>query len=430
MQLKKFKSIRPALALATCSVITGLPQAAHAQQTDDAWDVDSAVLFYSEKDRVSVIEPIAQFRKQLANDRSVMFRVVVDSLTGSTPNGAIPTSSPQTFTAPSGQSGYTTPANQTPLDPTFHDTRYAINAQWETPVGTHMRSVLGASFSTETDYQSFGLSATLSRDFNQRNTTLTLGLSGNADTVSPIGGAPIGLTPMATAITGGEGEGEGGGPGQSKSVGELLLGVTQVISRGTLTQLNYTYGRESGYLTDPYKIVSVVDGTTGELRATNPYLYEKRPDTRTRQALYWKTLHHFSQDVLSATYRYYWDDWGIRSHTFDVKYRVELGGGHYLQPVARYYTQTAADFYRHSLVDGQAVDFVSADYRLGEMTTTTLGLKYGVALSKNGEFGARAELIRQSGNSHPADAIGVQTSQNLFPTVDAYVFQLSYSFRF
>lgn len=426
MQLKKPQSIRGALALATYSVVTAVP-AAHAQEPAAPWEFDSALLYYAEKDRVTAIEPVIRARKKLGDEEFLSLRLVIDSLTGASPNGAIPTNSVQTFTTPSGDRTYTAPANETPLDTSFLDTRYALNAEWEKPLSENLRGVFSLNGSTEYDYTSTGAAATLARDFNQRNTTLTAGVSYNADSVDPVGGAPVGLTAAPTAAPANK---PTLGTGLSKNVTEVLLGVTQVINRRTLMQFNLGYGQDDGYLTDPYKILSVVDGVTGDLRGSDPYLYEKRPDQRTRQTFYWKTQHQFTRDVITGVYRYYTDDWGVTSHTADLRYRWEMAGGNYWQPHVRYYTQGAADFYRHSLVAGETPQYASADYRLGEMSTTTFGLKYGIPLANNHEFALRAEAMQQRGDEHPANAVGSQRNQNLFPGTDALIFQVSYSFAF
>ena len=289
MQLKKPKSIRSALAVATCSMLSGVSHHALAESTP--WEIDTALLYYGESDadnsRVTVVEPVIRARKEIATDEFLTFRFVFDSLTGASANGAIPQSTPQTFTSPSGEGTYTTSANQTPLDPTFHDARGAVNAEWELPLSRLTKGIFAANFSQEFDYTSMGLAATLSRDFNNRNTTLTGGLSYNADTVRPVGDAPEGLSPMPTTTAVDK---TTIGSDLSKNVADLLLGVTQVINRNTLMQFNFTYGMDDGYLTDPYKILSVVDNT-GTLVGTDPYLYEKRPDSRARQAIFWKTVH-------------------------------------------------------------------------------------------------------------------------------------------
>ncbi|MCW8988886.1 MAG: DUF3570 domain-containing protein [Gammaproteobacteria bacterium] len=409
MQLKKSKSVRKVLAVATTSLLSGMAHSANSG--DNSWEMDSAVLFYSEADRVSVIEPVVSLRKDMGDEHFLNLRFVFDSLTGSSPNGAIKTSSAQTFTTPSGNSTYITAANETPLDSTFHDTRVAVNAEWEKPLNKTTKVTYGANISKEFDYQSLGVSANFSWDFNNRNTTLTAGAAINADTINPVGGVPTGLTAMsASKLTTGSDD--------TKTVTDLILGVTQVINRTTLMQLNLNIGSDSGYMTDPYKILSVLDGS-GNLRATDPYLYEKRPDSRSRQALYWKTVMGFSDDVLNLSYRYYWDDWDVSSHTIEAKYRFSLGDKQYIQPEVRYYLQDKANFYYYNLVDGAIPTYASADYRLADLKTTTLAFKYGIDLDKDSEFAVRIGKMNQTSNG---DAT--------FEDVDATFVQLNYRMVF
>lgn len=420
------KPIRGTLALATASLFGAAAQPAQALDTSSDWEVDTAIMYYAEKDRVSLYEPVIRLRKDLGNDQTLTTRLIVDVLTGASANGAIPTSTAQTFTTPSGNATYTTGANSVPLDDTFHDTRGAVSLEWERPLGSATRAIYGLNFSTEFDYQSIGASATFNRDFNQKNSTFTAGLAFNADTVKPVGGAPVGLTNMPTYPTVKATQGDS----LSKDVYDILLGWTQVLGRKDLMQFNYVYGNESGYLSDPYKILSVVDGVTGDLVADPSlrYVFEKRPEDRTRHALYSRWSHQFDEDVLHMSYRFYTDDWGIDSHTVDAKYRWELGSRSYLEPHLRYYTQSAADFYNTSLLDGESVQFASADYRLGDLTTTTLGLKYGYALSKQSELSLRVESITQSVD--PSRVIGNQAQQDLTPDIEAMMVQASYILQF
>lgn len=428
---KKPQNIRDSLAVATCTLLAGVSPQTQAAGFHSPWQIDGGLLFYSEKDRVHLLEPVLRIRKEIDDNEFFSARFVADTLTGASPNGAAPTDAPQTFTSPSGNKSYTTGANEIPLDPTFKDTRAAVNLEWEKPLSERLRGIFGASFSTEHDYTSFGVSGTLSQDFNQRNTTLTAGVSLDADSVSPLGGAPDPFTPMPTVVTGSGGEDEGeGGPSESKTVQQYLLGVTQVLGRNTLTQLNYSYGHSSGYLTDPYKILSVLAGdNSGDLRATNPYVYEKRPDKRTFQSIYWKGIHQFDEDVLTLSYRYGWDDWGINSNTYDVRYRWELGNGHYLQPHYRHYDQTAADFYRQTLIDGEetTLDYASADSRLGELTTETVGLKYGINFDRDAEINFRVEYMHQTGKTRAQDAVGKLANVDLFPENKAAIVQVGIS---
>lgn len=423
MQLTKKQPIRNSLSLATASLLGSVAPVTQALQPSSDWEVDTSVLYYAETDRVSLWEPIIRLRKDFGNDRFLNFRTVVDALTGSSANGAIATGSAQTFTTPSGSSTYTTGANTTPLDPSFHDTRVAINLDWEQPLGKDVTGNIGLNASSEYDYFSLGLSGSVKWDLNQKNSTFTAGFAYNTDTVDPVGGTPVGLTAMPTfpAVKTIQSTSE------DKTVYDVMLGWTQVLGRKDLLQLNYVYGNEDGYLSDPYKILSVVDGTTGDLAAT-PYLYEKRPGDRTRHSIYAQWNHQFTKDVFRMSYRYFTDDWDIDSNTVDMRYRYEMGGKHFLEPHFRYYTQSAANFYHTSLIDGQTYNYASADYRLADLTTTTIGLKYGYEISDTSEFGIRLEQMVQTAD--PSQVIGNQANQDLVPDVEATILQLNYTLLF
>jgi hypothetical protein len=53
-----------------------------------------------------------------------------------------------------------------------------------------------------------------------------------------------------------------------------------------------------------------------------------------------------------------------------------------------------------------------------------------MAVGKDGELSARVTYMKQTGNSHPADAIGVQRNLDLYPGLDAVYGQLGYTFTF
>ncbi len=404
------------------------------QAANNEWDVDSAVLIYSEgNSRVSAIEPAIYAGRELENGDRLDLRLVIDALTGASPNGAHATSEAQTFTTPSGKGSYTAKAGETPLDDTFHDTRVAMAADWTMELNRLSKLTLGANLSNEFDYTSLGLSGTFAHDFNNRNTTLTTGLAINGDIIRPIGSIPAEFQPMVVE----NGSKNRGSSTENKTITDFLIGVTQVVDRKTIVQINYTLGLTSGYQNDPFKILSVVDengalASTGIFSASTgnlPYVYEKRPDSRQKNSLYFKTVHHLEEDVINFSYRYYWDDWGINSHTFDLKYRYQMTES-YLQPHVRYYMQTAADFHRHNLAQGTdidasgnvLVDYASNDYRLAESDTLTLGLKYGIPTGENSEFSMRAEIISQTITENNVP-VGEET-----PDLDAIVLQVNYSF--
>lgn len=430
------ESIRGALTLATCSLLAS-GTAAAAGKDADAWDVDSAVLFYSEKDRVDVIEPAFTARKDLGDEEYVTVHGTLDTMTGASPNGATITDQVQTFTGASGSKSYTVDANALPTVK-FNDTRLALGIDWEKPGSRTTRDITGANLSAESDYLSVGGSLTRLWDADNRLTTWTAGVGGSLDFVAPNGGAPTELQKLSTVSTSGggddgegedhEGGGEGGGlNGETKLTLDTVFGVTQVLSPRSLLQLNYSFSYRNGYLNDPYKLVSLIDSAG----ATVDYLYESRPGNRLANILYLKWVYHLPADVFRVSYRYFTDDWGIQSTTVDVNYRFELGRGFFFSPYGRKYTQTAADFYRHSLPAAEPIpSHVSADYRLAEMDSITTGLKLGRAPDENTEWSLTVERMVQTGTHHPADAIGIQQNFDLYPDLDAAIIELNYLARF
>lgn len=419
-------SIRAALAAASAALLA--PALAQTGTASPAWRGESALLLYKEGGgRVTAVEPVVSLRRTDGNDQTLGLKITFDALTGASPNGAVPQPGPQTFTSPSGESQYTVDAGRTPLDPSFKDRRGALAFTLERPFGAGRRVALGANVSAEYDFQSLGVNGAMSFDFNDKNTTLSLGLALEADRIKAVGGMPTGLQPAFVAGATRSGS-------ESRQVVDLLVGVTQVMNRQWLTQLNLSLGRGSGNHNDPYKILSVVDGSTG-LVTGDRYVSEQRPDSRNRVSLYWQNKVHLREDVVDVAYRYYSDSWGIRAHTLDARYRFELGRGLHLEPQWRWYRQSAADFWRGWLVEGgswsssvhaSSLAQASADPRLAAFSAHTLGLKFGMPLSARSELTLRLQGYRQQ-PKQPADAPGVLQTLDVAPTLKASTFVVGYT---
>lgn len=411
--------------------------------TEGNWDVDTAFLYYGESDgRVQDASLNAIAVRDFGDEHRLSLDLGIDTLTGASPSGAIAATRPQTFTSPSGRSTYTTPAGDIPLDSSFHDTRFALNAAWSQPLARLYTINAGLGVSSEYDYQHLGVNAGLTRDFNQRNTTLSFAIAYGQDEVKPVGGVPLPFSTMGDAV--GEGQDDAGqinrsGDSENKKVLDVLLGFTQVLGRHSLLRVNYSYSDSSGYLTDPYKILSVVDPATGEpvLRTPPPgvegpdgiYLFEHRPDSRKRQSVYGELRQDFAGKVLSLGYRYSTDDWEIDSHTLEGRFRFPLGESSYLEPHVRYYTQSAADFYRYSLAEEAPLpEFASADARLADLDAYTVGVKYGRQTSGGNEWSARLEFYHQTSKAPVDSLIGNQPGNVQMPDFDAVILQFGYHF--
>ena len=427
------KNLKAALSLATSALLGTSAASAQTNETDE-WQVDSAFLLYSELDRVSAGEVIIAGNKTYDNDQVLQLKVTIDALTGASANGAIAQPYIQTFTRPSGNGQYTTPTGETPLDDTFHDTRVQLNGQWTQPVADNVTGSIGGHLSKEYDYLSLGVNGSLAFDFNKKNSTVSVGLSFFQDYFKPEGGIP---KPFESMLIG-----DSNSPNwqadfnktrvassDDKTITDILIGFTQVINRRMITAFNYSYSTIEGYLSDPFKIISVIDNKG----FAQDYLYENRPDSRVKQSTFMQAKYHFDASlyhvVADVSYRYLWDDWGIQSHTIDSRVNIPVGPVSYFEPHVRYYQQDAADFYQAFLIEGQIpVDFASADYRIGKMSAITLGAKYGVVLNSGNEISLRLEYYHQIPTKVDTTKLSAIDNLNIYPAIQAIIMQVSYSF--
>jgi hypothetical protein len=390
VQLKRRGRIGQALAAATYTLLAGSSGSVGAAENEQ---MDFTDLHYSEAGRVTVDEQVFALKRDKKKDKTFTLKLFHDAITGATPNGA---ANPSTFTSPSGQTYDSTLAQ-------IVDERYAITADWQQEKSRLVKVSYGLSYSTELDYDSLGVNWKKQRDSKNRMRTYTYGLGVNYDVISAEGGIPTGLAPVTdtTRTT-----------SDSKMVADFLAGVTQVINRTTLLQLNYSLGVSNGYLTDPYKIISV-SGAPVDLQ------FENRPDLRVGHSLYVRFIQNRKGNVARLSYRYYTDDWGIISHTVDFKYRYRMNNKWYVQPRIRYYSQSAASFYGYIFYSADPVTgYASGDYRLGNLAGLTAGLQMGREFSRKLDANLRVEYLQQS------DRLGN------FEALNAVIAQMSFRYKF
>ena len=451
MQLSpKASRTRRRLVAASCALLGAA--GARGQDALDSGDdastgstvVDSALAYYHEGDgRIQAIEPVVKLRHDYGDGRLLDLDLTYDSLSGSTPNGALTSNEPQTFASPSGKSlsdtsqtyttasgreettgsaTYTVKPGQLPMDPNFHDQRLAIGGGYQLPLSRLTHVNFGGDISYERDFFSTSADAAITRNFNQKNTTLSFGINEEFDSLSPIGGAPVPASDYALFQKTG---------GKTKTDSGLLLSLTQVMNRRWISELNLSMDRASGYLNDPYKIVSIVDNSG----ATTGYLYEKRPDTRTRSVAYLENRVAFDRAAAALSLRYMTDDWGIRSDTADLSVRwSNPSRTQYLEPSVRWYQQTAANFYTPWIdsAAGQSIDYASADSRLGAFHAFTYGVKYALKMPDesvyNGsEFSVRLEYYQQTADNQTPGPGSLQ-NLDLYPGLSSVMLQFGWRF--
>jgi hypothetical protein len=430
-------SVRRRLIAASCALLSAT--SARSEETSvreklghlfDDWQIQSAVAYYHENGRVQAIEPVVNAARETSDGGKIGLNFTFDSLSGSTPNGASPSRAPQTFASPSAKSlelarhTYTVAPGRLPVDPNYSDARAAGGADWTFNVSRLTQATVGGKFSYEDDFYSATITASVDHSFNEKNTTLSFGINSENDFLQPIGGAPVPLSDYSLFEKGGH---------KSKRGEGVLLGLTQVMTRNWLSQVNVSVDRFSGYLNDPYRIVSVIDGTGNPVA----YVYENRPDSRTRRSVYLENRVAGSRSSAALSLRYMTDTWGVRSDTAQLRLRWwNSARDQYLEPSVRWYRQTAADFYRPWLLNSDAQQaYASADSRLAGFHALTYGVKYGIKLndrlgwfSRDGtEFNVRFEYYQQTIQDEPAGQ-GTLSGLDLFPALKAILFQFGFTY--
>ena len=469
MRLQLSTSFRESLARISVGLLAGALPAASAQaqsygygapQRNDNFgpgfnytQIDAAMLVYQEGGgRIMAIEPTLDLSVHGADGRALALSAVADAVSGATPNGAVPSDKPQNFVTPLQPAGstatvtsasggstviqlpptpgqvaaaalgrqYTVPANVLPEDKGFHDHRAALSAGWTQPVGGITDMGFNLGYSRESDYQAITASGHADQTFNAGNTNISLAVNGEFDSSFPFGGIPTPLTTMNAQFK--------TQASRNKTQAGFVLGLTEVMTRRWLLSLNYAYDNQSGYQSDPYRIISVVDSLSGEPVKS---LYEARPTKRTSQSIYWDNKIDWGPAVSDLSARYYTDSWGVRSSTVEFNQRINFRSAFYIEPSVRWYDQKAASFFRYFLVQGQALPaYASSDMRLGTFHALTYGAKLGLSLSKRSEIYLKAEYYHQSGAAHPAVAFGQLTQQNLFTGSNAAILFMGYSWDF
>lgn len=200
---------------------------------------------------------------------------------------------------------------------------------------------LSGGFSIEKDYLSINAGVQGTREFNEKNTTLSAGLSGSYDEIDPTQDRQI----------------DPDRPGKDdKQTVSLFAGVSQVLGRASTIQTTLSYQHATGFLDDPYK-KAVVEGVP---------LTDHRPSTRNQVVSLTRFRRHFSSITgsLHFDYRFYADDWDIESHTFDVAWHQSIFDLVRIIPSFRYYSQSQAEFYAPFFRSPRSDGRRSSDYRL------------------------------------------------------------------
>lgn len=237
-----------------------------------------------------------------------------------------------------------------------------------TRYGSRSSVTMGLSYSTESDYVARGVSAQWALASEDNNRTWTLGMAVGRDRIDPANGIVS---------------------DERKQRLDLLGGLTQVLSRNDIVQVNLGISRGRGYFSDPYKV------------------FDERPRRKNQQTLALRWNHHLEGvgATLRTQYRWYGDSYGVRAHTLGLEWAQPLPAGFTLTPLLRLYTQGAARFYVDAdpgspfppnPPDG-AVHY-SEDQRLSAFGARTLGMRLAWSPGERFQADLKLEHYAQRGS--------------------------------
>ena len=216
----------------------------------------------------------------------------------------------------------------------------------------------GASFgyyhSIESDYLAHQLSASYARDLRDEQLNLSFGSSYGWDDIEPLADQR-----SATAAN-------------RKTTVHWNAVATRVLSTTSVVRFGLEYNHVNGLQHNPYRMV-YAGGTT---------VSEHHPETRERRDAFLKFHQYLSnRSSLKFDYRFYDDDWGIVSHELAGGVTQYITRGLSAGYEYRWYTQTAADFWRRDYASTQGVGgFVTGDYRLSPLSSHLLGFSMNADL--------------------------------------------------
>jgi len=315
----------------------GLPQLLRAEN-----QVDYRYEYYNEdNNRMSIYTHSVYFEQKLVDAVTAKGELVYDGISGATPKGTL---------LPSGQIALTH----------LQDNRRSISLEFDGKIGNNTLTP-GFAYSKESDYESYGLSLNDAIDFNDKNTTLQYGVSQNFDSVRN--------TDYNT----------GKFNWSDKYSTEGIIGISQLLSPKTIFTADFTFGNDSGYLSDPYRLANYLP--TGFPQSVG--VPERRPSHRNKEILYASLTHHFDavNASLEGSYRFYNDSYGVVANTAGLSWHQWLGKHLIVEPFFRFYEQSAANFYATTFNGPFTINpngppgLHSSDYRLSELYTTDAGLE-------------------------------------------------------
>lgn len=335
-------------------------------------------LHYQENDnRVSVSAPSLMINKDFGTDFTLNASFVTDAVSGASPGyyaaDTVSSASATTVDSASGASAYSRgkhiSADRVKYgNIAFEEQRAAGSAMLTSRFANRDELTIGGDFSNEHDFESISSSAEYMHWLTPaKNQSLSLGASFQSneiiarcvDEVNCDASSGASQEKQATAVN-------------------AQISFMQNINPTSYIKVALFYIADDGYLTDPY--LNVVRNNNG---VTADVVGEKRPEKRRGYGGTVRYANALTDNLtLQVGYRYYQDDWEVRSHTTDTDLYYDLSSAWRFNLGLRGYTQSAASFYDSRSTYFTDEKYATSDYRMSAFNAITYKVDIRYAFNK------------------------------------------------
>jgi hypothetical protein len=252
---------------------------------------------------------------------------------------------------------------------------------------------IGAYYSGEYNYKSLGADLHFSVKTDNKSGEFSMKLQGYLDHVTLIYPSEFitVITPVSTGGTyittasgnvvlsnGGSAPSKPSLPTKPRDTYTASFGYSQIVNSRLQIEFLGDLVAQNGYLSLPFHRVYFNTGKD---------TIEKLPSSRFKLPLGFRANYFLGDNIiLRSYYRYYLDNWGVRSNTINLEIAYKVTPFFSVSPFYRYYTQTAARYFapyeEHSPTD----EYYTSNYEYAKFNSQFFGVGFRIA-PPNGVFG-------------------------------------------
>lgn len=364
-------AIKPSKTLAA---LTGALAALPAYQQAEASETGYRFSLYNEADlgagqsadgtkksRYEIQTHQLEHSQQISDNWTLDADLMLETMSGASPWFVLPDNSGGAVQVMSGAS--------------IDEDRAALSTSFKRDSGADQRWSARLGYSDENDYSAMSAGLSWEFDQHQRTRTWSAGLGWSEDELEPTDGGSAQYPERIVSA-------------DKRSI-QAVVGVSQILNPRTVAQIGLALGQNSGFLSDPYKLV-FVDGQTEA---------DSRPDKRTQWALSGRLRHYLKRlgAALHLDWRHFEDDWDISSDTLEIGGLGRVKEHWRWTARLRWYQQSQAKFYAPYFEQAPSNLLYSSDYRLSPYGA--LSLRAGVDyFGENWSLGLAYENYNSDGS--------------------------------